>query len=111
MFKWTWTYIGLWVAGLTIAVLGMIATVPAISMIGIGTFLLSVVPYAFMMFRAYRVQNALNVHRLYKAGAWQIIVAGFITNPYIFGWYIPLSIKSVVKKCKSANPNCSLFLA
>jgi hypothetical protein len=48
--------------------------------------------YIVCIILSYKIQSALNESGLYKAGAWQIVVAGVILNPGCVGFYVPLSV-------------------
>src|SRR5262245_22995301 len=58
---------------------------------GLGLLVLfgSLIPYVVCVSYAYRVQSALNKAKLYKPGAWQIIVGAVMFNPFILGIIIP----------------------
>jgi hypothetical protein len=52
------------------------------------------------MFYAYKVQANLNKAGLMRAGAWQIVVAALFLNPFLFGFYIPLSVLFAVRSIR-----------
>ena len=66
--------------------------------IGLLLLLGSLIPYIVSVVYAYRVQDALNKAKLYKPGAWQIIVGALLFNPFILGFVIPASVLWVTKR-------------
>lgn len=55
-------------------------------------------PYVVAVAYAYRLQKWLNRAKLYRHGAWQVIVGAVIMNPYAIGFLIPLSVIYVTRR-------------
>ena len=69
--------------------------------LGLLVFFGSLVPYIVCVSYAYRVQDTLNKAKLYKPGAWQIIVGAVMFNPFILGIVIPASVLWVTKRIEN----------
>ena len=94
--RWYFIYLGCWLGSIIPYFIGgEIAT-------SIFLFLIfgSLVPYIISMFYAYKVQANLNKAGLIRAGAWQIVVAALFLNPFLFGFYIPLSVLFAVRSIR-----------
>ena len=66
--------------------------------VGILLIFGSLVPYIVAIVFSYRVQTELNRAKLYKPGAWQIILGALLFNPFILGFVIPASVLWVTRR-------------
>ena len=66
--------------------------------VGIALIFGSLVPYIVAIVFSYRVQIELNKAKLYKPGAWQIILGALLFNPFILGFVIPASVLWVTRR-------------
>jgi hypothetical protein len=80
-----------WIRG-TCILPGGNGTAMVIGNIGRLLFLMSVVPYVVAMVLAFQVQKELHRQQHIKEGPWHVIVAALILNPYVLGFYVPLSV-------------------
>lgn len=55
-------------------------------------FLGSLIPYVGSMYCAYQTQRGLRDRGEIKSGPWQVLVAALILNPFLIGFYVPLSV-------------------
>ena len=100
---WYRAYLGTWLGGAAVAVAGLAVGESNTSvsgflvMTGAVSFFGSVIPYLVSMVFAYQVQAGLKEAGYINSGAWQIVVAGLILNPYVLGFYPPASVLSAAK--------------
>ena len=108
---WFRVFLVLWLGGATVSIvaLAMGALVKTLAshlfLVGLAPFFASIVPYLVTMVFAYKVQAGLQSSGHIKSGAWQIVVAGLILNPYFLGFYPPASVISAAKRAQSAESN------
>lgn len=100
---WFRIYLATWLGGAVVAIGGGIVASGSegrrelMILVGVGLFLSSIVPYVGSMYFAYKVQGSLRVAGEIKSGAWQVLVAGLLLNPYLLGFYVPLSVSFAAK--------------
>ena len=89
---WYCVYLAMWLGG----IVGLVfafgygfepATTPALTV-----FLSSIVPYLICMILAAKVQGRMHSMGVYKHAGEQVVVAMFLLNPYVLGFYVPLSV-------------------
>jgi len=70
--------------------------------------ILCFVAYVGCIVYCYRIQKDLNIAGLYRRGAWQVIVGAFFLNPFLLGFFIPISVlvaeSSIAKRLRSNPP-------
>jgi hypothetical protein len=90
---WYYVYIGCWVGGILMLIInnGLLILFFAFS---------ALVTYIVCISYACKVQTALKVYGLGKAGSGQIIIAALILNPLIVGFYVPLSVLLAVRRVR-----------
>jgi len=90
---WWFVYLTLWLGGILLMIVGWAALdVEAVGLMGLAAFLGSAVPYFGAMVCAYRVQSRMRELGLGKHGGWHVIIAMVFLNPYLLGFYVPLSV-------------------
>lgn len=89
-------YLVMWLGGGLVMVIRMVATegsgLAALRGPGTLVFLSSVLPYFVAIVFAYQVQDELSREKHISHGAWQVVVAALFLNPYVLGFYVPLSV-------------------
>jgi hypothetical protein len=102
--RWFLVYLAVWLAGIGLLVAGSGAGetrfADAASVLGRVLFLGCLVPYVISMVYAYKTQASLHTAGLYRHGAWHVVVAALILNPYVFGFYVPLSVLLTARRLR-----------
>ena len=95
---------GVFLAGAFLAASGSENAGGVVAIIGGVSFFGSLIPYVGSVYFAYNVQKALHAAGAIRSAPWQVLVAAFVLNPFLAGFYVPYSVSAAARRASAQPP-------